>query len=187
MKINEFIGKCQGDSIPSLFIFAHDFRRIIKTRRGGAARRPNGGSKPFCIPSLCLRRKRAQKSYILAPTAEVKLQVMEEPPPFGPAQHLPARSGTRLPGPDGRVNLSGAQGGNPFSSPSRPGSVHQRKFIHLLKSEGDQVLFTDGLFVQCMQKFKDKETIKNIFKRNLFIYGRKFLLAGKQTCLIYGF
>lgn len=49
------------------------------------------------------------------------------------------------------------------------------------------VLFTDGLFVQCMQKFKDKETIKNIFRRNFFIYGRKFLLAGKQTCLIYGF
>jgi hypothetical protein len=115
---------------------------------------------------------------------------MEEPPPFGPAQHLPAGSGKRLPGPDGRVNLSGAQGGNPLSSPSRPGSVNQGKFIHLLKSEGGhplKVLFTDGLFVQCMQKSKDKETIKNIFKRNLFIYGRKFLLAGKQTCLIYGF
>ena len=31
---------------------------------------------------------------------------MEEPPPFGPAQHLPVGSGKRLPGPDGRVNLS---------------------------------------------------------------------------------
>ena len=71
---------------PSLFIFAHDFRRIIKTRRGDAARRPNGGSIPFCPPSLCLRRKRAQKTYIFATTVEVKLQVMEEPPPFGPAQ-----------------------------------------------------------------------------------------------------
>jgi hypothetical protein len=30
------------------------------------------------------------------------------------AQHLPAGSGKRLPGPDGRVNLSGAQGGDPF-------------------------------------------------------------------------
>jgi len=39
---------------------------------------------------------------------------MEEPPPFGPAQHLPAGSGKRLPGPDGRVNLSGAQGGDLF-------------------------------------------------------------------------
>ena len=47
---------------PSLFIFSHDCRRIIRTRRGGAAR---------------------------------------------PAQHLPAGSGKRLPGPDGRVNLSG--------------------------------------------------------------------------------
>jgi hypothetical protein len=37
------------------------------------------------------------------------------------------------------VNLSGAQGGNPFSSPSRPGSVNQNKFIHLLKSEWGQV------------------------------------------------
>jgi hypothetical protein len=36
------------------------------------------------------------------------------------------------------VNLSGAQGGNPLSSPSRPGSVNQSKFIHLLKSEGGQ-------------------------------------------------
>ena len=100
---------------PSLFIFFHDFRRIIKTRRGDAARRPNGGSIPFCTPSLCLRKKRAQKTYIFATTVEVKLQVMEEPPPFGPAQHLPAGSGKRLPGPDGRVNLSGAQGGNPFN------------------------------------------------------------------------
>jgi len=39
-------------------------------------------------------------------TVEVELQVMEEPPPFGPAQHLPAGSGKKLPGPDGRVNLS---------------------------------------------------------------------------------
>ena len=77
---------------PSLFIFFHDFRRIIKTRRGDAARRPNGGSIPFCAPSLCLRRKRAQKAYILATAVEVKLQVMEEPPPFGPALHLPAGS-----------------------------------------------------------------------------------------------
>ena len=30
------------------------------------------------------------------------------------AQHLPAGSGKRLPGRDGRVNLSGAQGGSPF-------------------------------------------------------------------------
>jgi len=97
-------------SPPSLFIFVHDFRRIIKTRRGGAARRPNGGSKPFCTSSLCLRKKRAQKSYILALTAEVKLQVMEESLPFGPAQHLPAGSGKRQPGPEGRGNLSGAQG-----------------------------------------------------------------------------
>ena len=68
----------------SLFIFLHDFRWIIKTRRGGIAR---------------------------------------------PALHLPAGSGKRLPGPDGRVNL-------PLSSPSRPSSVNQSKFIHLLKSEG---------------------------------------------------
>ena len=48
-------------------------------------------------------------------------------PPILPAPGaLPAGSGKRLPGPDGRVNLSGAQGGNPFKS----------KFIHLLKSEG---------------------------------------------------
>ena len=124
---------------PSLFIFSHDFRRIIKTRRGDAARRPNGGSIPFCTPSLCLRRKRAQTTYIFATTVEVKLQVMEEPPPFGPAQHLPAGSGKRLPGPDGRVNL-------PLSSPSRPGSVNQSKFIHLLKSEG-------GLFVLATPQF----------------------------------
>ena len=91
---------------PSLFIFSYDFRRNIRTRRGGAARRPNSGSNPPCTPALCLRKKRAQTTYIFAIAVEVKLQVMEEPSPFGPAQHLPAGSGKRLDGPDGRVNLS---------------------------------------------------------------------------------
>jgi hypothetical protein len=32
------------------------------------------------------------------------------------------------------------------------------------------VLFTDGLFVQCMQKFKDKETIKKIYLSVTFLF-----------------
>jgi len=70
--------------------------------------------QPFLYPSLCLRKKRAKTTYIFAAAVEVKPQVMEEPPPCGPAQHLPTGFGKRLPGPDGRVNLSGAQGGDPF-------------------------------------------------------------------------
>jgi len=119
---------------PSLFIFIHDFILMLRTRRGGAARRPNGRIKPSSSPPLFLRKKRAQKTYGLAATAEVKLQAMREQPPFGPAQRLAAGSGKRSrPGREGESL--------PLSSPSRPGFVYHCEFINLLKSEGGRDLF----------------------------------------------
>ncbi len=116
-------------SPPSLFIFVHDFRMMVRTRRGGAARRPNGRINLSFSPPLFLRKKRAQKTYGLAATAEVKLQAMREQPPFGPAQRLPAGSGKRSrPGREGESL--------PLSSPSRPGLIYRCEFINLLKSEG---------------------------------------------------
>jgi hypothetical protein len=73
--IYPFAKGCQrkkGPCPPSLFIFVHDFRMMVRTRRGGVARRPNGRINPSSSPPLFLRKKRAQKTYGLAATAEVK-------------------------------------------------------------------------------------------------------------------
>ena len=110
---------------------------MLRTRRGGAARRPNGRIKPSSSPPLFLRKKKAQKTYGLAATAEVRLQAMREQPPLGPAQRLPAGSG--------KQSRPGREGESlPLSSPSRPGFVYYCEFINLLKSEGGHPLKEQG-------------------------------------------